>query len=415
MQYTVPHYYKKFHCLAKDCPATCCAGWQIQIDPASLRRYALAKGPLGSRLKNEIVWSEKRFRQYGGRCAFLNEDNLCDLYLEGGGEKAFCRTCRTYPRHIEEFEGLREISLSLSCPAAAELILGCREPVRFLHAENPRKNETYPEFDFLLFTKLADARSLMIDILQNREHSIKVRMAAVLSLAHDLQERIDRNALFDADSLFERYSSPRLWTWFSDRLRLLERKAAKNGQNTRRDETLGSLFVILNQMEVLQPDWKAYLRESRAALWEAEAASPEADPDLQMQEDSFREIFTDITAEQLMIYFIFTYFCGAVYSRNAYGKMKFSFAGTVLIRELARARFLLSLKKSATDGANRTPVQKIPGERPDESPEKCPILLTDAACRYAREVEHSDFNKYKMEKLLGNETKFSLENLFSLL
>lgn len=26
----------------------------------------------------------------------------------------FCRTCRNYPRHIEEFEGLREISLSVA-------------------------------------------------------------------------------------------------------------------------------------------------------------------------------------------------------------------------------------------------------------------------------------------------------------
>ena len=125
MQFTVPDYYKQFTCTAGQCPATCCAGWQIQIDPASLKKYRKAKGPLKKRLRNEVDWDEKCFRRYGGRCAFLNDDNLCDLYLEGGGSKAFCRTCRTYPRHIEEFEGLREISLSLSCPAAAEIILGC--------------------------------------------------------------------------------------------------------------------------------------------------------------------------------------------------------------------------------------------------------------------------------------------------
>lgn len=107
MQYTAPHYYKKFHCTGSDCPATCCAGWQIQIDTASLKKYRKVKGPLGSRLRNEIDWKEGCFRRYNGRCAFLNEENLCDLYLEGGGSRAFCRTCRTYPRHIEEFEGLR--------------------------------------------------------------------------------------------------------------------------------------------------------------------------------------------------------------------------------------------------------------------------------------------------------------------
>ena len=82
MQYTAPHYYKKFHCIAGACPDTCCAGWQIQIDPASLKKYRKAKGTLGNRLKNEIDWKESSFRQYDGRCAFLNDEDLCDLYLE---------------------------------------------------------------------------------------------------------------------------------------------------------------------------------------------------------------------------------------------------------------------------------------------------------------------------------------------
>ena len=117
--------------------------------------------------------------------------HLCDLYLEGGGQRAFCRTCRTYPRHIEEFEGLREISLSLSCPAAADLILNCTEPVRFLHAEDEKEEEPYEDFDFFLFTKLEDARSLILRILQDRAHPFRIRAAAALALSHDLQQRID--------------------------------------------------------------------------------------------------------------------------------------------------------------------------------------------------------------------------------
>lgn len=40
-----------------------------------------------------------------------------------------CDTCRNYPRHIEEFEDLREISLSLSCPEAASILLSQKEKV----------------------------------------------------------------------------------------------------------------------------------------------------------------------------------------------------------------------------------------------------------------------------------------------
>ena len=54
MQYTIPHYFKSFHCIGGKCPDTCCAGWQIQIDPASLKKYRKAKGALGARLHNEI-------------------------------------------------------------------------------------------------------------------------------------------------------------------------------------------------------------------------------------------------------------------------------------------------------------------------------------------------------------------------
>ena len=43
------------------------------------------------------------------------------------GEKSLCRTCRQYPRHMEEFENVREASLSLSCPEVAKLLLSRKE------------------------------------------------------------------------------------------------------------------------------------------------------------------------------------------------------------------------------------------------------------------------------------------------
>lgn len=380
MQYTAPHYYKKFHCIAGACPDTCCAGWQIQIDPASLRKYKKAKGTFGNRLKNEINWKESSFRQYDGRCAFLNDEDLCDLYLEGGGERAFCRTCRTYPRHIEEFEGLREISLSLSCPAAAELILNCSEPVTYLHAENPDREESYEEFDFFLFTKLTDARSLILKILQDRTLPVTLRIAVVLSLSHDLQERIDKNARYDADTVLERYSSENVREWFEARLRKLN---LTDRWEERRRRTLLNLFSILDQLEALRDDWKPYLHNTRRIL--ENAPVPTVETELQ-----FHKLFSDVIAEQLLVYFVFSYFCGAVYNGNAYGKMKFSIAGMILIRELLRAQWLA-------------------GQSTDT---KC---ITRTACRYAREVEHSDYNKTTMEHLLGREDVFGIEDLFSIL
>lgn len=376
MQYIIPHYYKKFACVGGNCLDTCCAGWQIMIDPAALKKYRRVKGVLGNRLHNEIDWKEGAFRQYQKRCAFLNEENLCDLYIEGGGSKMFCKTCRMYPRHIEEFEGLREVSLSLSCPEAANLILGCQEPVRFLKAEDQKQEETDEEFDFFLFTKLEDTRTLMFQILQNRKYPIRLRTAIVLALAHDLQERIDRNALFEVDALLERYQGRRVWTWFQEKLDGLQAEPRLE------KEVLGNLFVILNHLEVLRDNWKSYVKEGKNRLMESEISIE--------QRNDFGSVFTETMMEQLMVYFVYTYFCGAVYDGQAYGKLKFAVAGGILIRELANAHFLKHGNLEFGD-------------------------ITEAARRYAREVEHSDFNKCKMKQMLQDEDKFGLEKLFAVL
>ena len=119
MEFTFPNYYKEFSCIARACPDTCCAGWQIMIDEESLERYENEPGEFGKILRNSIDWEEECFYQNNRRCAFLNDENLCDLY-KALGPDALCDTCRMYPRHTEEYEGLRELSLSLSCPKAAK-------------------------------------------------------------------------------------------------------------------------------------------------------------------------------------------------------------------------------------------------------------------------------------------------------
>ena len=150
MLYTYPHYYKKFRCIASECEDTCCAGWAITIDPKSLEKYRHAKGGMKARLKKSVDWKQKCFKQKEHRCAFLNEENLCDLYT-GMGPDSLCWTCKTYPRHIEVFDGVREVSLCLSCIEAARIILGTKEPVRFLSSENDKEESCEDEdFDFFL-------------------------------------------------------------------------------------------------------------------------------------------------------------------------------------------------------------------------------------------------------------------------
>lgn len=393
MLYTFPHYYKDFHCIAGACPDTCCAGWQIVIDDRTRASYRRMKGPFGNRLRNSIDWKESSFLQYDGRCAFLNEAGLCDIYGEAG--KAYlCRTCRDYPRHIEEFEGCREISLSLSCPEAARLILGCREPVRFLTRER-EGTEEYEAFDFFLYTKLGDARDGILRILQDRNYPIGVRIGAVLALAHDLQRRIASGRLYEADAVLARYTG----AGAMDRL-MIRLKRYQADERTQMEQ-MQALFGLFGRLEVLKADWPAYVAERKALLY---AAGPEAWSRQRRQCRSLAGEQWEIWLEQLMVYFVFTYFCGAVYDGNAYGKMKMAVVSTLLIGELA-----VGVWKQRT----QQPQQAQQTQQTQGGSLGGPGLsdLGEAARRYSREVEHSDQNLAAVEAFTAQEPCCGLEAL----
>ena len=181
MRYRQPDYYDEFSCIGAVCPATCCAGWQIMIDEESLDRYSSVEGRFGTRLLNSIDWYQGALEQYNKRCSFLNDKNLCELYQELGPE-ALCQTCRMYPRHMEEFEDLREYSLSLSCPEAARIMLSTKEKTEFEETEEAveEDEEDYQDFDLLLFDRLEEARELIFAVIQDRSLNFSKRMAVLL-------------------------------------------------------------------------------------------------------------------------------------------------------------------------------------------------------------------------------------------
>ena len=292
MEFTFPNYYKEFSCIAGSCPDTCCAGWQIVIDNKTLKKYQHFKGPFHNRLHNDIDWKEHVFRQYNRRCAFLIEENLCDIYTEAG-PKMLCDTCRNYPRHIEEFEGLREISLSLSCPEAARILLSQKEKV----------------------------------------HS---RM---------------------------------------------------NTSDTSKDLFKNMWKTIVPEMEVLRPGWKEFLKERLDSLY---ISSGENDYIYQKSEFDFYCPDWQIQEEQLLVYWIYTYFCGAVYDDEIFTKVKMAVVCTLFIHELDVGTYL---KNEHHFNLN---------------------AQIQICYQFSRELEHSDLNLNKFQELMSENNIFSFENLLKI-
>lgn len=391
MRYVKPHYYDDFRCIADRCPDTCCAGWQIVIDDDTLDKYEAyafrdSDKDFATRLRKSIDWEEGCFLQHGRRCSMLNDQNLCDM-IHAKGEEWLCDTCNRYPRHVEEFEGLREYSLSLSCPVAADMMLKMTEQTRYIVEEDEEPDpleEEFEDFDFMLFTQLEDAREVIFAILRNRQLSMTERMAILMDMARDMQDCLDEDRLFELQDVIEVYGK---------RLDKLSQAEPCQGERTRalrpmilegedRYWQLKKSFEIYTKLERLREEWTEVLEGTYEELYAG------GYKEYEVIYKEFREAVTDkwqaqqdqqtweVFLEQILTFFLYTYFCGAVYDDCIYSKVAMSVMSTCYIQEFIMYTWLTQGKKVSLEECIRV------------------------AYRYAREIEHSDLNLNDLEQWL---------------
>ncbi len=378
MRYVKPDYYDKFRCIADKCPDTCCAGWQIVIDEKTLEKYYKDKSTFADRLEEGIDWMEGTFVQKERRCSMLNEKNLCDLILEKG-EAFLCETCKRYPRHVEEFEGLREWSLSLSCPVAAEMMLNNLEKVQFFVEEDEEEDplgDEFQDFDFLLFTQLQDARAVLFSIVQNREIPMQKRLSMLMKMAEKMQDCVDEERLFDMEEIIRQFAGKA-----TEAISLLEtgQKGEQDNLEKQRQryEELKKGFCALKGLERLREEWTEVLNTAERTLYLGSYEAYE-----EIYEAFCKEYLADeenqweIFMEQLLMFFLYTYFCGAVYDDCIYSKVGLAVFSVCFIQEFVMCSWFLA--------------DKYIDKR------ECIKL----AYQYAREVEHSDENLNALEEWL---------------
>ena len=390
MLYTIPDYYKEFQCVADKCEDTCCAGWQIVIDKKTLKKYRKIKGDFRRQMLKKVNWFQGTFKQDSDkRCAFLNEKNLCDLYLNQG-EEGFCKTCREYPRHTEEFEGVREITLSLSCPEVARILMNRREPVSFLSYEKDGEEE-FEDFDPFFFSILDDARKEMIGILQKRDLPLTDRILLVLGMAHDMQGCMNRQEMFSCSQVIEKYTT-------SQALAFIKTYQQKPENREKEKKLAPILFRQLYGLELLKEEWGILLKETEDFLYGNESGTGEIREEFKgFLRNLFREkkiqgedqdtrlengqnqyaSRVDIILEQMLVYFLFTYFPGAVYDGQIFAKVQMAVYCVWMIWELWMARWVKNEKSLDMEE------------------------MTELVYRFSREVEHSDLNLKAIEKIMG--------------
>ena len=125
---------------------------------------------------------------------------------------------------------------------------------------------------------------------------------------------------------------------------------------------------------MLREDWDVHLKETEYLLFGNGAKGYQ---NIQEEfEDWISENWKDfsICCEQLLVYFIDTYFCGAVYDGRAYSKVRMAVVSVFYIYEMLKARWCKN----------------------DKMLDREDVIMI--VYRYSREIEHSDRNLELMER-----------------
>lgn len=356
MKQTFVSFYPDFHCTASECSDSCCIGWEIDIDSNTAEYYRSCKGDFAEKLHSHIseedgphfILTEKE------RCPFLNEKNLCEIFIHLG-EEHLCEICTQHPRFHEWFGDYKESGLGLCCEEAVRLLFADPKPLTFITKETDEAADDI-DFDEELFAALLKVREKLFAMLQNRSLPLGERMASLLNTAVLIQDAIDNENL--------------------DEILNLEAASLKTEAN--KEEAEEAIINILSFMEGLEPideSWPEYLKELKKEI-----------PNL-------LTVKTEVPSyeyEHLCVYFLFRYFLKGVFDGDVLSRAKLAVFAPVMICLMGKKKFHKTGELSLWDRINDTKAFSKEMEYSEENLEALlceswenPALSVEAICKMA--------------------------------
>lgn len=163
--------YDKFKCTADKCKFTCCRGWDVNVDTKTYNKWR-EKDNFNYLLDNVRFIKSHGENTYlikketKGDCPFLSNEGLCNIVIDHGDEY-LSLTCRSFPRIENDFEDVKELTLSCSCPEVVNIISDMKEKncIEF--------NESLSYIEDLGCLKI---RECLVNILQKEDISIENKL-----------------------------------------------------------------------------------------------------------------------------------------------------------------------------------------------------------------------------------------------
>lgn len=451
-----PGYYKKFHCLAGECPDTCCIGWEITVDRETEKTYQkLRKGKseLAERLRRSV--RRRLIIPDGDRCPFLAGDGLCDLCREYG-EAAMTRTCRRYPRHVEDFGDIHEVELLCSCPEAARLILS--EDFRLITRNMPERKGNTDGIDEERLALWFSVREQVFAMAGDRRMPLWARMRRILAFCHDVQGRLRREDTAGVEALVGRAKETACRRNGADPVpdlidgdktgdhlqtkeeRMTERNVPgrlKEADHREKDwektndvytpgkadmhnleerfSLMADFFAEFASLSPIGHGFPELLERSRTFLYHSEDSRSRYEERQQEFRRNMPE--TEVCTERLLFYFLYSFVMPGFYDGNLYTKAKMAVFGAVAAEELEMAEYFRNPGKYGKRtgegrGKDAEPVTSLENDEmvTERSAKERISALSRTAYLFVRQIENSAENRDLLEQLV-KQPEFGIRRL----
>lgn len=207
--------YVQFCCTGKECPLCCCGGgWKIYIDKKTAQYYETVPGEIGKKIRDAMVDEngDKLFiTDKEGNCKLLDKEGLCCIQKELGADK-LCLTCVQYPRLNYDFGDILVAYLSNSCPEVTRMILQKDDSLKIVYYDSQDSNMQIPQDTKLKMDYVLSAYSAGINLLQNKEFSIRDRLFLLLFFLERFQQIMEEGE--NPTNIVAVFSSPETYRVF---------------------------------------------------------------------------------------------------------------------------------------------------------------------------------------------------------
>ena len=175
--------YDNFKCIADKCKFTCCSGWDINIDSNTYEKWNKEKNKCKDIL-NKLKFIDNDYiiinKKTNDTCPFLDNRRLCNI-VKSNGDEYLSLTCQRFPRIENTFEGIKELTLSCSCPEVVDIIGKIEEEIILVNCNNDDTDipieikirdtiiKIIKEKNLNIESKLIVSYRMLLNILDNEE------------------------------------------------------------------------------------------------------------------------------------------------------------------------------------------------------------------------------------------------------